>query len=263
MADREAGDSQTADRVAIVTGAAGAMGSEVAAYLADRGLRVACADIKDPAGTCARITAAGGSAFAAELDVAEPASWASLVAGVESRHGRLDALVNVAGTLTDGPDSVFDVDADEWRRVLGVNVIGTALGMQAAALTMRRTGAGRIVNVASVVGLRGSANCAAYSASKGALIALTRQAAVDLAKHGITVNCITPGVMDRSMLGRDTNTDKRRRLLDRPPINRPVQGLEVAAAAEYFLSHPAAIVTGQVLSVDGGWAASLRNGRGD
>jgi NAD(P)-dependent dehydrogenase (short-subunit alcohol dehydrogenase family) len=251
----------TAGTVVIVTGAAGAMGSEVALQLARAGLRVACADLKDPAGTADLIVGAGLAGFAAVLDITARSSWNSLTEATLDSYGRIDALVNMAATITDGPDSVFTVDSAEWHRVLGVNVVGPALGMNAVAPVMRGHGAGRIVNVASVVGLRGSPGRAAYSASKGGLIALTRQAAVDLAGFGITVNCIAPGIMEKSMLGREAAPERRRELLRRTPVNRPVPAADVACAVEYFLAPGASTVTGQVLAVDGGWGASLSSGR--
>lgn len=255
--------SETGADVVVVTGAAGAMGSEVAAHLAGIGKRVIAADVQDPSVVVGKIAADGHVAVGVDLDVTSRESWDAVVALTVEKFGRIDALVNVAATVTDGPDTIFDVDPVEWRRVIDVNIIGLAIGMSRVANHMRGNGSGRIVNVSSVSGLLGNHKCAVYSASKGGLIALTLQAAVDLAQVGVTVNSIAPGMMEKSMLGRSADTEARRKLLQRVPINRPVREMEIARAVEYFLAPDAGIVTGQVLSVDGGWSSSLRNGRGD
>ncbi|GGM64694.1 SDR family NAD(P)-dependent oxidoreductase [Dactylosporangium sucinum] len=243
--------------VVLVTGAAGAMGQEVCSLLAESGKRVVCADINDPSAVAQGLAGRGHDAIATVLDVTDPGSWCDAVAQARDRFGGVDALVNVAATVTDGPDSVLDVDVAEWRRVLDVNVIGLALGMSAVAPALRRSGGGRIVNVASIVGLRGNATHAAYSASKGGVIALTRQAAVALAPYRITVNCVAPGVMEKAMLGKDTNTEDRAQWLAGVPFARAVREIEVARAIDYFLAPEAGIVTGQVLAVDGGRTARL------
>lgn len=124
---------------------------------------------------------------------------------------------------------------------------------------LRESGSARIVSVASAVGLRGNPTHAAYSAPKGGVITLTRQAAVALAAFGITVNCVAPGVMERAVLGKHTDRGARSDWVVRAPFSRAVREAEVARAIEYFLflAAEAGIVTGQVMSVDGGWTASL------
>jgi NAD(P)-dependent dehydrogenase (short-subunit alcohol dehydrogenase family) len=243
--------------VVLVSGAAGAMGREVSAFFARSGRRVVCADVRDPAPVAQELVKQGHAAAGVVLDVTDPDAWAGAVRAATDSFGGLDAFVSVAATVTDGHDSVLDVDPREWHRVLGVNVVGLGLGISAVVPALRESGAGRIVTVASAVGLRGNATHAAYSASKGGVIALTRQAAVALAPLGITVNCVAPGIMEKAMLGKHTDAGARAESVIRAPFPRAVREVEVARAIDYFLAPEAGIVTGQVVSVDGGWTASL------
>jgi NAD(P)-dependent dehydrogenase (short-subunit alcohol dehydrogenase family) len=243
--------------VVLVSGAAGAMGREVSGFFAQSGRWVVCADLNDPTELAQGLAQQGHPAVGVGLDVTDPDSWAKAVRVAKDNFGGLDAFVNLAATVTDGDDSVLDVDPHEWLRVFEVNVVGLGLGVSAVVPALRESGAGRIVTVASAVGLRGNPTHAAYSASKGAVIALTRQAAVALAPFGITVNCVAPGVMEKAMLGKHTDAGTRSEWVVRAPFSRAVREVEVARAIDYFLAPEAGIVTGQVLSVDGGWTASL------
>jgi NAD(P)-dependent dehydrogenase (short-subunit alcohol dehydrogenase family) len=244
-------------RTVIVTGAAGQVGSAICQALAESGAQVVCADVADTGDVVQAASKAGGTATGVHLDVADPASWQAAVGQAEATYGHVGALVNVAGINLAGSDSIAGVDLAAWRRVLDVNVIGMALGMGAALPSMRRGGQGRIINVASVAGLRGAKNNAAYSASKGAVISLTRQAAIELAEFDITVNGVAPGMLEAGIGGRDRGAQWRLDFIARQPIPRAVLGPDIAGAIQYFLSPGAAIVTGQILAVDAGWSASL------
>jgi NAD(P)-dependent dehydrogenase (short-subunit alcohol dehydrogenase family) len=241
----------------IVTGAAGSVGSAVCSALAMSNAQVVCADLADTSEVVEAIEKVGGSASRIVLDVADPSGWQRAVEAAEATYGPVGALINVAGINMGGNDTVTEVDLAAWRRVFDVNVIGMALGTSAVLPSMRQRGNGRIVNIASVAGIRGAKNNAAYSASKGAVIALTRQAAIELAGFDITVNAVAPGMMEAGIGGRDRGAQWRLDFISRQPIPRAVLGSDIASAVDYLVSPSAAIVTGQVLAVDAGWTASL------
>jgi 3alpha(or 20beta)-hydroxysteroid dehydrogenase len=241
----------------VVTGAAGQVGTAICLALGVSGAQVVCADVARTDGVVGAVVEAGGAATGVHLDVADPASWRAVVELTEATYGPVGGLINVAAINRAGSDSVADVDLAGWRRVLDVNVIGIALGMGAVLPSMQQRGAGRIVNIASVAGLRGAKNNAVYSASKGAVISLTRQAAIELASFDITVNAVAPGMLEAGIGGRDSGAQWRLDFIAQQPIPRAVLGSDIAGAVQYFLSPSAAIVTGQILAVDAGWTASL------
>lgn len=244
-------------RTVLVTGASGAMGAQLSATLAQHGWQVVCADIRDSQMMADVIASSGGNAIAIGLDVTDEASWDRAVGAASDAFGGVDGLVNTAGLSGGENDWAGAVVPERWREILDVNVVGAALGICKLLPLLKQSTAGRVVNIASVTGLRGLKRSAAYSASKGAIVALTRQAAVDLASEGITVNGIAPGMMRHSMAGRDGTSPIRMERISRQPIPRAVQAAEVASAVEYLLSPSAGMTTGQILAIDGGWTGSL------
>ena len=248
-------------RVAVVTGGAMGIGSDACARLAAAGFAVVVADLD---ATAAEATAAGlrqqdRQAIALPLDVARPESVARCFAEVERQFGRCDVLVNCAGIAKVFPFLEFPLD--NFQATMAVNVTGTFLCAQAAARLMVRNGWGRIVNIASVAGLRAvGSGRTAYGTSKGAVIALTRQMAVELAEHGVTANAVCPGPVDTPMT-RALHTERFREEYSKAiPMNRYGSTGEIGAAVMYLVSEEARYTTGIAMPVDGGFLASGARG---
>ena len=243
-------------KTALVTGAASGIGHALAMRLAAAGAHVVLTDL-DAAGAAtaaAELVRNGLAATAHGLDVADEAATDALIAEVASRRG-LDVLVNNAGIAFQKP--VVETSTAEFRRVLDVNVLGLFVAMRAAARAMIAAARpGRIVNVASVSGLRGSSGRIAYGASKAAVVNMTQVAAVELAPYRITVNAIAPGPVETPLIRRMHTEATRAGWRRHVPLGRYAEPAEIAGAAVYFASDEAAYTTGQVLAVDGGFQAA-------
>ncbi len=252
MTHSAAGSSgRFAGRVVVVTGAGSGIGREMARRFLEEGARVIAADL-DPAGV-----PQGAEPLA--LDVTDGAAFTAAVDAAVARHGRLDVLCNNAGIGS--TRDVLQTTAAEWERVFAVNVTGTFNGLQAALPQMLSAGSGAIVNTASVAGMIGLRDRAAYCASKGAVIALTKQVAVQYADSGVRCNCLCPGTVDSPWVGRlldqaDDPQAARAALVARQPAGRLGRPEEVAEAALYLASDAAAFVTGAELVIDGGLTAA-------
>lgn len=240
--------------VTIVTGAGSGIGRAVALRLARDGRSVIAADLDLGA---ARETAqsAGEPARAAQVDVRDEESVRALVA-VAATEAPIAALVNVAGvgSITNAPDTPLEV----WERVMSVNATGTFLCCKHVIPHLRERGGGAIVNIASIAGLVGMRNRAAYCASKGAVVALTRSIALDHATEGIRVNAVCPGTVDTPWVGRllEQAGETREGLAARQPMGRIGSPEEVAGAVAWLLGGEAAFATGSMLVLDGGWTAA-------
>ena len=250
-------------RVALVTGGARGIGAGIAARLAAEGARVVIADIDEAeAVTMANMLA---NATARHVDIADPSSVASLAASIDGAFGRLDILVNNAAILDATP--LANLTMERYRRVLDVNLNG-ALGVTFAMLPLIRRGgqARRILNIASIMGVRGSRDSLAYSTAKGGIVNMTRCLACDLAPDAINVNAICPGFIDTRMAllpdgsGHEHDTDwfkdiyiKYRRI----PLARSGNPEDIAGPAYFLCSDDSAYVTGQILLVDGGVSSTF------
>ena len=243
-----------AGRLAVVTGAGSGIGAAIAERFAAEGARVLAADVRREAAleTAARVD---GAITGIEVDVCDEHSIASLMATADEAGG-VDLVVNVAGigSTTTAPDTPIEV----WDRVLDVNARGTFLCCKHAVPRMAARGGGAIVNVASIAGLVGVRNRAAYCASKGAVIALTRALAVDHVDEGVRVNCVCPGTVQTPWLERlvEDAGESLEALRARQPMGRLGQPREIASAAVYLASDEAAFVTGSVFVIDGGLTAA-------
>ena len=247
--------SVSAQKVALVTGAARGIGLAVAKrFLAD-GFSVALLDIEGALlATSVSALARPDTTLALTCDVSDPSAVASAVADVERRFGRLDALVNNAGVAVFAP-LMETLDAD-WDRVLAVNLTGPFLCTKAAVPLMRRHGGGAIVNITSISGLRASTLRSAYGTSKAGLAHLTKQLAVELAELGIRVNGVAPGPVDTAMAKVVHSAEIRADYHDAIPLNRYGLEEELAEAVFFLCSDRASYVTGQILAVDGGFDAA-------
>ena len=233
--------------VAVVTGGASGIGAAIAARLQSGGAQVAVFDLNPDA--------AAPGLFAVRANVADDASVRSAVDAVAQRFGRIDIVVNNAGIGAQG--TVEDNDDAEWARVLDINVVGMVRVARAALPHLRLSPSAAIVNTCSVAATAGLPQRALYSASKGAMLALTRAMAADHLREGIRVNCVNPGTADTPWVGRllDSAPDpaaERAALNARQPHGRLVSADEVAGAVAYLASPASGSTTGTSIAVDGG-----------
>ncbi len=248
------------ERVAVVTGGASGIGAAIAERFAAGGAKIALADI-DPVGlrrTAAGIEANGGEVLALEADVTSREATRGGVARIMERWGRIDVLATCSGISVGG--TAATIDEALWDRVFAVNVKGTYLWIHEVLPHMIAAGSGSIITLGSQLAVSGGANNAAYIASKGAIVALTRTMAVDHAGQGIRVNALMPGVIDtpmsRKSLTRYADVDAtRERWAKRHAMGRFGKPEEVANAALFLASDDSSFTTGSLLFVDGGWTA--------
>ncbi len=244
--------------MALVTGGGGDLGVAIGKGLAAAGTTVILADVDgDKARDAAdRLSARGLDVHGLALDVADDGSVTTVFAEVARRHGRLDILVNNAGIAVRKPS--IELPAEDWNRVLAVNLTGTFLCSRAAARVMMAGEGGSIVNIASIMGLVGNPLYAnpAYHASKGGIVNLTRAHAVEWAQAGIRVNAVAPTFVETKLTGRLlAEPGMRDAILARTPMGRLAQPGEIAEVVAFLASDAAAFVTGIVIPIDGGWTA--------
>jgi len=250
-----------AGKIAVVTGSGSGIGRSIAGRYAREGAHVACADVAVTAleEAIRQIREAGGDASAWPCDVRNEDQVESMIAGVVERVGALHILVNSAGVNPVAP-TPDDIGPDIWSRVLDVNLAGLFWCCKHAATIMRASGYGSIINLASVSGMVGWGGSAAYAASKGGVIALTRQLAIDYAPDHVRVNCLCPGSiwtpMVEEQFARYPDADERiRRTVALHPMGRLGTPDDVAYGALYLASDESSFVTGTSLVIDGGLTA--------
>jgi len=243
-------------KTAIVTGAAQGIGQAIAGLFAAEGALVLIADIDDAAGEAAAeaLRRRGGEATFQHVDVADENQAAAAVSlAAELRGGRIDILCNNAAYLAPGHD-VVSAPSEEWAKCFETSLLGAAHFLRHVLPQMIERRSGSIVNIASVQGLVGGRNSAAYTSLKHALIGLTRSTAYDYAPYNIRVNAICPGAI-QTRISPPPGSALYERQLGKTPLGRIGQPLEVAYAALFLASDEASYITGAVLPVDGGWTA--------
>jgi NAD(P)-dependent dehydrogenase (short-subunit alcohol dehydrogenase family) len=243
-----------ATRSIIVTGSGSGIGRASAIRLAAAGASVVCTDLEPPTATADHIRAEGGSAFAMALDVGSWSAWTASVEAAMERFGPVFALANVAGHGTGGVDTAVGTSEEAWDRVMRTNLRGAWYGMRAVIPAMIEHGGGRIVNVSSAAALTGVRNTFAYAASKGGIIAMTRQAAVEYGRQGVRCNAIAPGATLTPAL-QALPKEWFDSLAARNALNHIADPSEIAAMVAFLCSDEASYVSGAVLPVDGGTSA--------
>jgi len=240
-----------ANQIAVVTGAGRGIGQAIALKLAAHGADVACVDLKseflDP--TVAEVQKLGRRAWAVAANVAEAASVEAAADQILQQAGRVDILVNNAGITKD--TLLMRMSEADWDAVLDINLKGTFLFTKAFTRAFLKQKSGRIVNIASVIGLIGNAGQCNYGASKAGVIGFTKSVARELASRGITANAVAPGFIETKMT-EALGPEARAALLKQIPLASLGQPEDVASAVLFFASPAARYVTGQVLAVDGG-----------
>ncbi|MGA8727027.1 MAG: glucose 1-dehydrogenase [Acidimicrobiales bacterium] len=247
-------------KVALITGAGSGIGKVAAERFAAEGAAVVVADIVDTEAerVVAGITGSGGTAHPVGVDVTDEGQVDSMVAAAVDTYGGLHVVLNNAGIFPDDDGGVLDTPPATWQRVMEVNLKGVWLGCRAAIPAMLESGGGSIVNIASFVALMGAATAqVAYTASKGGVLALTREVAVEYARRGIRVNALCPGPIETPLLAELlADPNRRSRRLVHIPLGRFGRPDEIAAAALFLASDDSSFMTGSALVVDGGITAA-------
>ena len=244
-------------KVAVITGAGGGMGREAALLFCEEGARVCVADVDTEA--AAKTAADAGDAFAITVDVAEPESVREMYEQTAARYGGIDVLYNNAGISPADDDSILVTEPDAWQRVQDVNTKGVYLCCRHGIPHLQRRGGGSIISVASFVALVGAATSQiSYTASKGAVLSLSRELAVQFAREGIRVNALCPGPVETPLLlrifGDDPAAYERRRI--HLPMGRLAKPREIVNAALFLASDESSYVNGTTFLVDGGLTAA-------
>ena len=246
-----------AGKRAIVTGAGAGIGRSIALRLASEGARVAIADVDES--TAGKVASEiEGETLARRTDVTRAAEVEALVAGVVEAWGGLDVMVNNAGVGVAA--TAVQTTEEDYERVMDVCVRGTLLGMKYAIPAIRMAGGGSVINMSSVAALVGITDRAVYSAAKGAILSMTRAAAIDHVEEGVRVNCIAPGTVDTPWISRITSGYEdpeaaRANMQARQPHGRFVTPEEIAAMAAYLAADESASCIGACMVVDGGVTA--------
>lgn len=248
------------NKVALITGAGNGIGRETAILFAQEGAAICVVDVNDAAGqqTVDTITNVGGKAIYVRADVSKAADCANMVAQTEKAFGKLNVMFNNAGISHKDDDDAINTTEDVWDLTFQINVKGVFLGCKYGIPALRRTGGGSIINTASFVALLGAATPQlAYTASKGAVLSMSRELAAIHARENIRVNAMCPGPLQTELLMKYLNTEeKKQRRLVHIPMGRFGQAKEIAYGALFLASDESSFVTGTEFMVDGGITAT-------
>jgi NAD(P)-dependent dehydrogenase (short-subunit alcohol dehydrogenase family) len=244
-------------KVCVITGAAGGIGREAALLFAEEGARVCVADVDERAGEATASEC--GDAFFFPADVTSEDSVRALYAETANRYGGIDVLYNNAGIMPPDDSSVLDTKADTWHKVLDVNLTGVWLCCKHGIPHLLERGGGSVINVASFVAILGAATSqVSYTASKGAVLSMSRELAVEFARRNIRVNALCPGPVETPLLRHllESSPDARARRLVHLPMGRFADAREIACGALFLASDESSYVNGATFLVDGGMTAA-------
>ena len=248
------------DKVALITGGSSGIGRETALLFAQEGARIVVVDVNDTAGeeTVADIKAAGGDAIYVHADVSKAADCENMVKAAEDTYGKLNILFNNAGIMHSDDDNAMTTEEAVWDLTMNINLKGVFLGCKYGIPALQRAGGGSVINTASFVAILGAATPQiAYTASKGGVLAMTRELALIHARQNIRVNALCPGPLRTELLMKFLNTEaKKQRRLVHIPMGRFGEAKEMAYAALYLASDESSYVTGTEFMVDGGITAA-------
>jgi len=248
------------DKVALITGAGSGIGRETALLFAGEGARVVVADVNDAGGQAVveELRAGGGEAVYVHADVSKAAEAEGMIRAAEESFGRLDVLFNNAGISHPKDDDAVTTEEEVWDLTMNINLKGVFLGCKHGIPALRRAGGGSIINTASFVAILGAATPQlAYTASKGGVLAMTRELAVIHARENIRVNALCPGPLHTELLMKYLDTEeKRQRRLVHIPMGRFGEAKEIARAALFLASDESSFTTGATFLVDGGITAA-------
>ncbi|MCR9094284.1 MAG: SDR family oxidoreductase [bacterium] len=255
-------DQRLQGQVMMVTGASSGIGLACAERFVREGAVVHGFDVAEkPAAWAAIEKDAPGSTFTVG-DVRDEAAQKAWAADVKAAHGRIDSIVTAAGVASGGP--VHLIPTEEWQRVQDINLTGTFLSVKAVIDTMLEQRSGTIITVASVEGLEGAEGGSTYNASKGGVVLLTKNLAMDYSRMGIRSNCICPGFIDtplfQSVIGQPSQAEFAEKIKEQHKIGRFGRPEEIAGAAFFLASDDSSFVSGHALPVDGGYVAGHRHG---
>ena len=248
------------NKVALITGAGSGIGREAARLFSTEGAKIVVVDLNDAGGneTVQMIEAGGGSAVYLHANVANGTDCEAMIATTEKIFGKLNILFNNAGIMDSGDDDAIKTEEEVWDRTLSVNLKGVFLGCKYGIPALRRSGGGSIINTASFVAFLGAATPQlAYTASKGGVMAMTRELSVIHARENIRVNALCPGPLRTELLMKFLNTEeKKQRRLVHIPMGRFGEANEIAKAALFLASDDSSFMTGAALMIDGGITAA-------
>jgi NAD(P)-dependent dehydrogenase (short-subunit alcohol dehydrogenase family) len=246
------------EKVVIITGAKSGIGLATAVRFAKEGAKVVIADIRQARQEIGEITSGGTEALFVQVDVTDGSQVAVLIENTVTAFGRLDILVNNAGI--EFAKKVIDTSEVEWDRLMSVNLKGVFLCSKAAIPVMQRNGGSVIVNVASELALVGGSEIAAYCASKGGVVQLTKAMAIDHVGDGIRVNCVAPGPVStpllKAIMDNSSNPEREREsIVEKTLLKRLARPEEIANVIVFMASDESSYMTGSIVTVDGGWTA--------
>jgi NAD(P)-dependent dehydrogenase (short-subunit alcohol dehydrogenase family) len=244
-------------KVCVITGAASGMGREAALAFGDEGAKVCVADVNEEAGERTAKDCVDGMFF--KVDVTDPASVRAMYEATAERYGGIDVLYNNAGIMPDDDSSILETDEAAWQRVQDVNTKGVYLCCKYGIPYLLERGGGSVINVSSFVALMGAATSQiSYTASKGAVLAMTRELAIEFARRGVRVNALCPGPVETPLLMRlfESSPGALERRLVHLPMGRFAQAREIVNGALFLASDESSYVTGSTFLVDGGLTAA-------
>ena len=239
-------------KVAIITGAGSGIGKETAITFGLEGAKVVCADIKGAEETAYAITAAGGEAIGITIDITKADQWKSLMEQTKNTFGTVHILCNIAGISE--AVNIVDLEEEAFDKMIAVNVKGIYLAMKEVLPEMVQNGGGKIASIASLAAHCGLEGLPSYSASKGAVVAMSRQVAAEYAAKNIQVNVVSPGIIATPIL-ENNSPEMTKAFTEATPAGRLGKPSEIASMLLFLCSNESDFVTGQAILVDGGWSA--------